>query len=302
MRTLVVALGGNALLDPSKEQSLSVEEKNMSRIADSILSIRKDYNIIITHGNGSQVGDELMRGEHAKKYVKRMPLYALIAETQATIGTVIETSLRNSSKGRGIDACVVMAHVLVDSKDPAFNKPTKQVGPFYTKGELERELKLDRFRYIEHKGRYRRVVPSPMPIQILEMDAIKDSMKRNTVITCGGGGIPVVMSGKTLKGIDVVIDKDRTTELLASSLGAETMIILTNGPYIYWDYEKRKGKIKEIKAEELKKGMGSFEEGTIRPKVEACIKFIENGGREAFIGDVSKFKEILKGKSGTRIY
>ncbi len=302
MHILVIALGGNALLDPSGEQSLSTEKNNMSKMAESIISLQKDYNIIITHGNGSQVGDELVRGEHAKGYVMEMPLYALNAETQASIGTVIETSLRNSMKGPRTGVCVILSHVLVDSKDLAFNKPTKQIGPFYTKRELEKELRLDRFQYIRHGNQYRRVVPSPKPIQILEMGAIRDSIKGNVVITCGGGGIPVVMSGKTIKGVDAVIDKDLTTELLASTVGAESMVILTNVPYVYTDYKRRRGAIRDIRTDELKRMLDTFEEGTIRPKVEACIRFIENGGHEAFIGSIFKLRDILGGRSGTHIH
>ena len=305
MKSIVVALGGNALLNPSGKQSLSKENKNIDAVSKSIAKFCKGSNrtIVITHGNGSQVGDELMRNEHAKNYVPKLPLYILNAETQALIGTIIETSLRNnlSLVGSNRDVCVILAHVMVDRDDIAFKRPTKQVGPFYSKGELDDELRLDKFSYIKFGPKYRRVVASPRPKVILEAETIMTEAKRKIVVTCGGGGIPTIKTGKQLSSVNAVIDKDLTTQLLASSIGAETLVILTNAEYIYGNYEKKTNPVKEIRATVLKKKLDTFEEGTIRPKVEACIKFIENGGKEAYIGNVYKLQDILSGKSGTRI-
>jgi carbamate kinase len=303
-RSIVIALGGNALLSPSGRQSFSKENRNIDNVSRSIAKLsKKGCKIAITHGNGSQVGDEVMRNEHAKQYVPRLPLYILNSETQAAIGTVIETSLRNSFSRLQLkrDVCVNLAHVLVSSKDPAFQKPTKQVGPFYTRAELKKELGIDRFTYIRSGPKYRRVVPSPRPLKILELDAIRKNMDKSIVITCGGGGVPVVRKNNILFGIDAVIDKDLTSQLLATSIGADTLLILTNVDYVYDNYVKRKGELKEIRAKELKERLGYLEEGTIRPKIEACIRFIENGGKEAYIGDVFKLGSILERKSGTLI-
>ncbi len=306
MKSIVIALGGNALLSPSGKQSLSRENKNIDRVSRSIAEFYKNTrsNIVITHGNGSQVGDELMRNEHAKKYIPKMPLYLLNAETQALIGTVIETSLRNSLNSLKIskEVCVILAHALIDENDPAFKKPSKQIGPFYTEKELYDELKLSKFSYIKSSQGYRMVVASPRPKEVLEVEAIIAEVNKNIVITCGGGGIPTIKRHGALSCIDAVIDKDLTTQLLATSIGADTMIILTNVDYIYENYEKQTGKLKEIRASELKKRLRKFEEGTIRPKIEACIRFIESGGKQAFVGDVFKLDLILKGKSGTKIY
>lgn len=305
MKSIVIALGGNALLDPSGRQSFAKENKNINRVSRDIARLCKDgdYRIVITHGNGSQVGDEVLRNEHAKKYVPKLPLYVLNAETQALIGTVVETALRNNLILLGIkrDVCVILAHVLVERNDRAFKRPTKQVGPFYDKKELDKELKLEKFNYIKSGSKYRRVVASPKPREILEVETIRDEFSKKIIVTCGGGGVPTIKSGKGLSGINAVIDKDLTSQLLANSIKAESLVILTNADYIYADYKKKKGKIKKISARILRKNLDKFEEGTIRPKVEACINFVENGGKEAYIGNVYKLDSILKGSSGTKI-
>jgi carbamate kinase len=255
-KSIVIALGGNALLDPSVKQSFSKENRNIDNVSHSIAELsKKGYKIVVTHGNGSQVGDEIMRNEHAREHVPKLPLYILNSETQASIGTVIETSLLNSFAKLNIkrDVCVNLVHVLVNEKDPAFKRPEKRVGPFYTKKELDKELALDRFSYIKSGSKYRRVVPSPRPISILELDAIKRNMDKSIVITCGGGGVPVIRKKGILYGIDAVIDKDLTSQLLATSIKADTLIILTNADYVYDDSRKKDGGIKEVTAKETVK-------------------------------------------------
>lgn len=301
MKSVVIALGGNALLNPSGRQSFAKENSNMDRVAASIthLSNTGRFKILITHGNGSQVGDEMMRNEHAKRYVPKLPLYALNAETQAVIGSVIATSLRNS--GIKEDVGVVLAHVLVNRSDSAFKHPTKQVGPFYSRQELNEELKLDKFEYIQSNSKYRQVVASPRPSQILELDVIRKIAKSSVVVTCGGGGVPVIKARGGFEGVDAVIDKDLTSQLLASSVNADVLVILTNAKYVYADYSRKIRPIKNIRASALKKMLSDFEEGTMRPKIDACIRFIEGGGKEAYIGNVFELEKILAGKSGTRI-
>lgn len=304
MKTLVIGLGGNALLDPSGKQSFATENRSIYHITKSIALVSKStkFRILITHGNGSQVGDELMRNEHAEGSVPKLPFYLINAETQASIGTVIETSMRNSLNSLGIskEVCVVLSHVLVDKNDPAFEKPSKQIGPMYTIEELKDELKLDRFNYLKIGSKYRRVIASPKPVGILELKTIKYA-RGDIVIACGGGGIPVIVDGKGIAGVSAVIDKDFSTQLLANSVGAETMVILTNAGCIYRDYKRKKGQIKNIAAKDLKKMLPDLEEGTIRPKAEACVRFIENGGREAYIGNALRLGRILNHTSGTRI-
>lgn len=306
MSSIVIALGGNALLDPSGKQSFSKENKNIGNVSRSIARLCKntDYSIVITHGNGSQVGDELLRNEHAKRYIPKLPLYILNAETQAMIGTIVETSLRNSLNAAKINrrVCVVLAHVLVEEKDPAFAKPSKPIGPYYSEKELNEELKSTRFSHVKLDDGYRRVVASPIPKEILEIGAIRAEAEKGIVITCGGGGVPIIKRSGGFLGIDAVIDKDLTAQLLATDIGAEKMVILTNTDYVYENHQKKEGAIKTIRAKELKKRLGLFEDGTIRPKIAACIKFIEKGGKEAYIGNVFELELIMKGRAGTRIY
>lgn len=305
MRRIVIAVGGNALLDPSGRQSISREGRNMQRVSDSIARLCGSgrYEMAVTHGNGSQVGDEIERNEHAKSHVPKLPLYALNAETQATIGSVIETSLRNSlaKAGAGRGVCAILAHVLVDKRDAAFRHPAKQVGPFYSKAELRAELRLDRFSYIAKGGRYRMVVPSPTPLRILELDPIIAAARESIVVTCGGGGIPASIENGRVRGVNAVIDKDRTSQLLATSMGADTLVILTNADMVYRDFSDRRSGIRKIRAAAARRLLPGMEEGTIRPKVEACARFVESGGRAAYIGNVFRLNEILARRSGTMI-
>ena len=305
MAIVVIGLGGNALLSPYGKQSFSKENRNIDRISKDVLKLcKKNYKIVITHGNGSQVGDEFARNEHSKKFMPKLPLYVINAETQAQIGTVIETALRNNLNDLNVKTgvVVILSHVLVDGKDKAFKRATKPIGPIYTKKELQNELKIDKFEYIKVGSGYRQVIASPRPRQILEEQSIKDQLEHNIVIACGGGGIPVVSDKGRLYGADAVIDKDLTTQLLANSIKADKMVLLTNARCLYKNYGATKPQpIKSTSAAELRATLDDFEEGTIRPKLEACIKFIENGGNEAYIGNIFELDHILAGKSGTRI-
>ncbi|HIH50358.1 MAG: carbamate kinase [Candidatus Micrarchaeaceae archaeon] len=302
MGLLVIALGGNALLSPSGAQSFRNEGRSIDRVCRSIALLAKRHRIILTHGNGSQVGDELVRNERAKSFVPKMPLYLLNAETQATIGSMLETSLRNSLDALHVkrEVSVVFSHTLVDHNDPAFRKPTKPVGPFYTRRELDAELRVDKFHYIKTGGKYRRVVASPKPKAILELKSIEECSKNGIVIACGGGGIPVVNRDGGIHGVNAVIDKDRATQLLASSLNASRLVILTDIDYVHSG--SGHAIMKRIAAKELMGRMSEFEEGTIRPKLEACVGFVENGGRSAAIGNVFKLDSVIRNRSGTRIF
>ena len=300
MKSVVIALGGNALLNPSGKQSFESENRNIRHVASEIALLCRTgkYNIVVTHGNGSEVGDELARNEHSRDFVPELPLYVLNAETQASIGTVLATSLRNKT---GEEVCVLLAHVLVGKNDQAFKGPSKHIGPVYSRDALKGELKLDRFEYVKVRDGFRRVVASPEPKRIVELASIKSETSKGIVITCGGGGIPVVMERGKLRAVNAVIDKDLTSRLLANSIGAGTLVLLTNADFVYRDFGNMKSAIKSVKAKELKRIMNRFEEGSIKPKIRACIEFIENGGKEAYIGNVFRLRDILNGKSGTKI-
>ena len=304
-KTIVIGLGGNALLAPGKSQSISIEIGNAVKVMRCVAKLVKSgrYNIVITHGNGPQVGDELVKNVHARKLVPALPLYVLNAETEASIGTVLETTLRSELKKLNVnkEVGVLLTHAVVDKKDTAFLKPTKPIGPFYSKAELMSELKLKKFSYIKVGAKYRRVVPSPRPASILEAKIIQTMIGNTVMIVAGGGGIPVVESNNGYTGVDSVIDKDMATQVLANAIGAEEMVILTDVDCVYRDFKSRKNCIGRIGARELKPLIKDFEVGTMRPKLEACIRFIENGGNVARIGDISKFLEVIEGKSGTTI-
>lgn len=304
MKTLVLAIGGNALLGFGDKPTFEVQYANAARLARSLRPLlrRKELGIVITHGNGPQVGDELLRNGFAEKEIPGMPLHVLTAETQAIIGTMLEMALMHElyKMGTKREVVVVLSHVRVDRRDIAFDEPTKPIGPFYTKAQLEDALKRGRFRFVEERGRYRRVVASPAPLEVVELEAIRAlAAEKAIVIAAGGGGIPVVAERGACRGVDAVIDKDATSQLLASSLGADTLAILTNIDLVYRDYKRKAGPIRRIAAGKL--NLSAFEEGTMRPKLRACTEFVRRGGKRAFIGNLFKISAILEGTSGTEV-
>ncbi|MEM3826997.1 MAG: carbamate kinase [Candidatus Micrarchaeaceae archaeon] len=308
MEKWVVALGGNALLGPKEKQFALSEIRNASRAMDTIAraAVKRNAMLVITHGNGPQVGDEIIKNELSKRELPMLPLFLMNAETQGSIGSILATALRNSlfkiGAKRGIGA--IITHVVVDKEDIAFKNPTKPVGPIYTKRKLEAEIKIARFRYIKEGGGYRRVVSSPYPKEVLEIGEIGKMLERGEmVIAGGGGGIPVVKIGKAFKGVDAVIDKDLASLVLANGIDADRLIILTDVDYVYKDFKNKRGPIKRASAGYMQSILSTFEEGTIKPKVEACIKFVEGDrNRKAYIGNLMKLEDILKGVSGTHIY
>ncbi|MGI0134928.1 MAG: carbamate kinase [Candidatus Micrarchaeaceae archaeon] len=295
MQTVVIGLGGNALLSPSGRQSAANEERNAAKVAIQIAKIAKTgrYRMIITHGNGPQIGDELARNVAGSRSVPMLPFHIMSSETEAQIGTVLELALRNRLAGNA-DITTVLTHVLVDEHDGAFRNPTKPIGPFH-------DRRLHGGTYKKFPNGYRMVVPSPRPKRILETDSIKALSKGGIVIACGGGGIPVVKTKHGYKGVTGVIDKDATTQLLATSVKADIMMLLTNVDYVYSDYKRRSGRISAVKADVLMRNIERFEAGTMRPKVRAGADFVRNGGNACYIGSLDKLGLILSGRSGTKI-
>lgn len=305
MEIIVMALGGNALLRKGEKPSFEVQMRNARRAAKSIAKVmaeRKGTAFAITHGNGPQVGDELLRNIYSKQRLPALPLYILNAETQATIGSILEQTLHEELKKLGAKRkiCVIETHVAVRGNDTAFRNPTKPVGPFYSKAELESELKKKRFDFVKVGGSYRRVVPSPQPVEILELDAIESLLKSGyDVISCGGGGIPMVRNGKGYSGADAVIDKDLTAELLASSIKAKEMVILTDVDYVHMPGSAEK--VGSIKAKELERILNEFEDGTMKPKITACLRFVKKNRKTARIGNLFKLDKVITGESGTKV-
>jgi len=295
--TTVVALGGNALGRGTTAEQLKV----LRGVCESIAPLVREGDVVVTHGNGPQVGNELLRQERAADEVPPLPLYLAVAQTQAEIGALIETEL-SAASGRSV-ACL-LTHVQVDPEDPAFERPTKPIGPFYG-AEEARRLEGERgWQLLEDAGRgFRRVVPSPLPLEIAELAAIRALLASGVIIVaCGGGGIPVVNRNGRLKGVDAVIDKDRASALLARRLGAERLVVLTEVPAVYRRFgEPGQTEIRELSATEAEVLLPELAEGSMRPKVESAVELARAGG-ETLITSFEALEDALAGRAGTRIH
>jgi carbamate kinase len=309
-KLIVIALGGNALLQRGQKGTFEEQYANVRKTVPMIAYlIRKGYKVVLTHGNGPQVGATLLRHEAAKSIIPPFPLDACGAETQGFIGYIIEQALRNELKSRGIDKYVitVITRVIVDKQDSAFQNPTKPIGPFYSKDEASR-LKEQRPDIIvkEDSGRgYRRVVPSPDPKIIAERTAIRMLVDSGfVVVACGGGGIPVIEEGGQATGVEAVIDKDLAGQRLATLIDADIFIMLTDveGAFLNYGTPKQE-KIGEITFEKLKQHLkdGHFKEGSMAPKIEAAIRFVENGGERAVITSLESLVEAFENGTGTQV-
>jgi carbamate kinase len=295
--TIVVALGGNALGSGTAADQLAALRETCAAIAPLV----REGEVAVTHGNGPQVGNDLLRQERAADEVPPFPLYLAVAQTQAEIGAMIEAEL--SGAVRRAVACLI-THVLVDADDDAFGRPTKPIGPFYSE-ERAHALEQERgWQLVEDAGRgYRRVVPSPRPLEIVELSSIQALLGAGSIaIACGGGGIPVVSRDGALKGVDAVIDKDRASALLAERLGAERLVILTEVPCVYRRYRKpNQEAVGELSAAEAEELLPELPEGSMRPKLEAAAAFARAGG-ETLITSSTTLAEALEGRSGTTIH
>ncbi len=310
-KVVVIALGGNAILQPGQkgafEEQMANVETTCKQLTQMVLSGK--YKIVITHGNGPQVGNILLQNETAKDVAAPMPLYVCGAESQGLIGFMIQQSLHNllQEAGKGdIPVATVVTQVVVDENDPAFENPSKPVGPFYSEEEAQRLAEEKGYHIKEDAGRgWRRVVPSPDPIEIFEKEAIRQLIAaRSIVIASGGGGIPVVKKDGKLKGVDAVIDKDLAGERLAVDVEAKIFLILTDVDQVKLNYKTPQEKgISHMTVEEAKRYReeGHFAKGSMEPKVRAAIRFIEAGGEKAIITSLDKAMEALEGKAGTTI-
>lgn len=307
---LVIALGGNALLKRGEKGTFDEQRSNVARTVPMIADlIARGFKVVITHGNGPQVGATLLRHEAAKANVPPFPLDACGAETQGFIGYMIQQTLRNELKRRGIDKYVitVVTRVIVDKHDPAFQNPTKPIGPFYKKEEADQIISQRPGVVIkEDAGRgYRRVVPSPDPKIIAERYAIRSLVDNGfIVVACGGGGIPIVEENGAATGVESVIDKDLAGQRLATLIGASVFVILTDVETAFLNYGTDKQEpIREITTGKLRNylAQGQFKEGSMAPKVEAAIRFVESGGHRAVIASLNKLVEAVEGSAGTQV-
>lgn len=298
--TTVVALGGNALTKPGERGTAAEQLANLRVAAAALTPLLSDPRVVITHGNGPQVGNELLRQERAAEFAPPLPLYVAVAQTQAEIGALAATELRPVA-GRPV-SCLV-THVLVAEDDPAFAEPTKPIGPFYTEREA-RGLERERgWQVVSDAGRgWRRVVPSPAPLEIVELASIRALLDAGEiVIACGGGGIPVVRRDDRLRGIDAVIDKDRASAVLAAALGAERLVVLTDVPALYRDFGGRgQEEVRELSVADAESLLPELAAGSMRPKLEAAIAVARDGG-EALITSAEALADALEGAAGTRV-
>jgi len=298
---IVVALGGNTLLGQhgpwTVEEQRAVVDRTVRRLTAALDTGRE---LILTHGNGPQVGNLLIQQERAAE-TPQLPLDVLVAETQAQIGYMLQQALDNERTGAG-EAMTLVTQVVVDADDPAFDRPTKPVGPFYT--ESEAAAKPFETRAVSDGDRHRRVVPSPDPVEVVEADEIAALVAGgNTVICAGGGGVPVVRDDG-LRGVEAVVDKDRTSQLLATALGADTLVVLTDVEHASVNYGTATQRpLGRIAAADLREHLddGEFEEGSMRPKVEACLRFVEAGGERAIVTTPDRLGDALAGETGTRV-
>ncbi len=311
-KVAVIAIGGNSLIKDEEHKSVADQYEAVVETARHIAGlVEQDYDVVITHGNGPQVGFILLRSEIAEKAagLHPVPLDSCGADTQGAIGYQIQQALHNEFLKRHLNkkAVTVVTQVLVDRDDPAFKNPQKPVGSFYNKSDIDEKVAREGWNVVEDAGRgWRRVVASPMPIEVVELDAIKALVGSGfVVVAAGGGGIPVVKDAQgNLAGVPAVIDKDHATSLLATNLHADLFIISTAVEKVFINYNKpdQKG-IDRMTVREAKEYIeqGQFARGSMLPKIKAVIAFLEQGGNEALITNPESLERAIAGQTGTRI-
>lgn len=307
----VIAFGGNALLKSGQKGTIDEQEQNVYETCQHLVPlIKSGYDIVIGHGNGPQVGNVLLQHEagHQVYDLPKQPIDFCVAETQGSIGFMIEQQLRNVLAEHGIQKNIVtlVTQVVVDKKDPAFKNPTKPVGPYYTKEEADKMASENGWVFHEDPRQrgWRRVVASPRPLDIPNWDAVEKLARQGyIVITVGGGGIPAYIDEKgKMIGTDAVIDKDLASSLLANKIKADEFCILTDVPNVFINFRKPgEQKLTNVSIEEVTKHLadGQFTEGSMAPKVRACVEFVEHGGAEAIITEAD---QLGKEGAGTVIH
>lgn len=309
-RTAVIAVGGNSLIRAGEKGTIVEQIANTRRTAEAIVQIiRLGFHVVVTHGNGPQVGAALLRSERAADHVYTHPLDVCDATTQGEIGYLLQQSLRGALADAGLYTPVVtvLTQVVVSPTDPAMERPTKPIGPFYSAREAESRRQQFGWQVVEDAARgYRRVVPSPEPIEIVEEDVIRRLTDTGVlVIAVGGGGIPVVKDASgDLRGVEAVIDKDLASALLAQKLDADIFIISTAVRKVCINFEKPgQRELDTITVTQAKQYLaeGQFGKGTMAPKIQAIVRFLEAGGRRAIISCPEDLEDALAGKAGTHI-
>jgi carbamate kinase len=299
---VVVALGGNALLKRGEPMTAEVQRDNVKVAAKSLAPVAEKHQLVLSHGNGPQVGLLALQAS-AYKEVEAYPLDVLGAQTEGMIGYLIEQELGNLLPFE-VPFATILTMVEVDPEDPAFENPTKFVGPVYDKSEADKLEAEKGWVFKQDGNKWRRVVPSPLPKRIFEMRPVKWLLEHNTVVICGGGGgIPTMYipgEARKLTGVEAVIDKDLVSELLARELEADLFVMATDVDGVYLDWSKpSQRKLERISASELK--THHFAAGSMGPKVDAAIQFVERTGKRAAIGSLEDIEGIVEGEAGTNV-
>lgn len=294
---LVIALGGNALLRRGEPAEANTQRQNVLRAACSLAALANEHELVITHGNGPQVGLLALEAD-AYKAVAPYPLDVLGAESQGMIGYLLAQALRGKVEQ---EVVAVLTQVVVGADDPAFAQPSKPIGPVYAEEEARRLATENGWTVAPDGDYFRRVVASPKPREIVELDAIEALLGSGAIVVCaGGGGIPVVANGRRLNGVEAVIDKDLTAALLAETLGATRLVMLTDVPYVVRDWGTAAATpIKHATPASLHEMM--FAPGSMGPKIEAACRFVERTGGEAAIGSLAELDAVARGHAGTQI-
>lgn len=306
----LLAIGGNSLIRAGERGTIEEQLANAHATAKSLVQmVARGWQMVITHGNGPQVGAALLRSERAAGEVYTQPLDVCVASTQSEIGYLLQRAIEYELRQIGLFTPVmtVLTQVRVDENDPAFQKPTKPVGPFYSKRDADAKQREVGWRMVEDAARgYRRVVPSPEPVEIFEQDIIRKILGLGMiVIAVGGGGIPVIEKENYLVlGAEAVIDKDRASALLASGLKTDLFVISTDADQVYLDYKKptQRG-VRQATADEMAEYLkqGQFPPGSMGPKVEAAIRYLRGGGQRVIITSPELLVDAIDGRAGTNI-
>lgn len=309
-KIIVIALGGNALVQEGEKGTIAEQFANTRKSITGIVQcIKKGFDVVITHGNGPQVGNMLLMTELSRDRVPELPLGICVADTEGAIGYMIQQTLVNSLQKEQVNKCVVtiLTQVVVDKDDNAFKNPTKPIGPFFTAEQAEKIMSENGWEMAEnsHRG-YRRVVASPRPLEIVERKSIKRLLDSGeVVIAAGGGGIPVIVTeGGILDGVDCVVDKDLASSVLALDIKADYLMMLTGVENVCLNYDKSDQKrLETITVEEAERYMaeGHFPPGSMGPKIQAAVNFLKGGGECVFITAIDKVWDAIADKTGTKI-
>lgn len=306
----VVAIGGHAFIEQGEEGTIQDHERNAERVSKTLVTlVKKGYRLVITHGNGPQVGSLLTQQERSGNEVPPMPLDVLVAMTEGSLGYILQQSLLNRLHEAGLPRRVVtmVTQVVVDPADPAFDEPSKPIGPVLSETSAQR--RAEEFGWeVKQVGekRWRRVVPSPRPLEVLQSEMVRDvAADEHIVIAGGGGGIPVVReSSGGYSGVEGVVDKDLTSSVLASHIKASLLVILTAVPCVYRDFGKpSETPLGAVTLEEMERlrDDGQFPPGSMGPKAEAVIGFLQEGGGRALVTDAASLPRAIEGRAGTHI-